>query len=197
MRLHQRTPIEGADDGGSTHEAHFGNWVSAADAGQLSALSKLLASDPQLLDACDSMGLTALHTASRSGHCSCVKWLLRQGANVNVLTMNGETALHMAVISDNASMVKALIHYGCDKALRDHSSATARDRASPRLRAVLDTERAFERHRATTRRSSVEEVAFQIEQLGSPEPSPRPQEEVLQLRRRTWLGLSCRSRFQI
>lgn len=50
-----------------------------------------------VLDAQDAMHRTALILAAEYGHISCVKELIRVGANVNVVDSQSRSALHRAV----------------------------------------------------------------------------------------------------
>eukprot|EP00438_Fugacium_kawagutii_P014294 Skav226011 [mRNA] locus=scaffold1010:217200:217364:+ [translate_table: standard] len=41
----------------------------------------------------DELGQTALFYAARQGHAGTIKYLMRKGANPNLLDKNGETAI--------------------------------------------------------------------------------------------------------
>jgi len=53
----------------------------------------------------------ALLTASAEGHVNQIRWLIKNGADVNVTTSDGATALHFAVGNDKAEAVRVLLEY--------------------------------------------------------------------------------------
>ncbi|KAJ8683740.1 hypothetical protein QAD02_019532 [Eretmocerus hayati] len=59
----------------------------------------------------DSDGNTPLHIAILKNSNSCVKLLLRNGANPNIANASNQTPLHNAVITDNLFTVELLLEY--------------------------------------------------------------------------------------
>jgi hypothetical protein len=105
----------------------------AARAGDIETVSTLLATDGELLDAPDDIGLTPLTLAAAYGHWDLFRFLLDAGADVNATARTGTTPLHAVCYHDEPSMVELLFSYGGD------SSITGRDvygAYTPLLRAV-------------------------------------------------------------
>lgn len=69
---------------------------------------------------------TALHLASRNGHCDVVELLLAAGCNVNILTPNG-SALHESAMCGKEKVVKTLLKEGIDLDLTDRDGRTVFD----------------------------------------------------------------------
>ncbi|MDA8774006.1 ankyrin repeat domain-containing protein, partial [Chlamydiia bacterium] len=64
------------------------------------------------IDERDSIGYTALYTASIKGHSDVVKYLLDKGASPDIVDEDGRTALHIASVSGHLSVVEHLILSG-------------------------------------------------------------------------------------
>ena len=100
-------------------------WLSAAKAGDLSALQRLLAARPELLHFTGSgtpdavVGSTALHWAASKGHDACVAFLLAQGADVHARNNGDSSPLHCAALSNRLGSAAALTHHGADPKLED------------------------------------------------------------------------------
>lgn len=58
--------------------------------------------------------ITPLHEASLRGHCSCVRLLLRAGAQVDVRTVHGSTPLCNACASGSLQCVQLLLDHGAN-----------------------------------------------------------------------------------
>lgn len=78
------------------------------------------------INACNSLGETALHVASATGRTKMVQLLLDAGANVNVVTKSeGRTPLHLACLNDHVDAAKLLLNCAtCDVDAKDHNGDT-------------------------------------------------------------------------
>ncbi|XP_031562875.1 ankyrin repeat and SOCS box protein 13-like [Actinia tenebrosa] len=56
-------------------------------------------------------GETGLHLAAREGHFECVEFLLKEGADINLLERRGKSALHLAASNKKLEVVKLLLKY--------------------------------------------------------------------------------------
>ncbi|XP_050459915.1 ankyrin repeat domain-containing protein 27-like isoform X1 [Cataglyphis hispanica] len=79
------------------------------------------------INACNSLGETALHVASATGRVEMVQLLLDAGANVNAITKSeGRTPLHLACLNDRVDAAKLLLYCGtCDLDAKDHNGDTS------------------------------------------------------------------------
>ena len=84
-------------------------FILAAEKGSLAIVKYLLKEEPGILDVADNKQRTALIWASIQGHTDVVKFLIDQGADVNVETSNGETALLLASKNDHDEVVSLLL----------------------------------------------------------------------------------------
>ncbi|CAK9266874.1 unnamed protein product [Sphagnum jensenii] len=67
----------------------------------------------------------ALHTLAASGQINVVDQLLKRGAHIDALDMDGVTALHRAVLTGRESMVRHLLKSGANALATDRVGATA------------------------------------------------------------------------
>lgn len=77
----------------------------------------------------EKTGWTALHYAVYYGYYKTAKYLLENGANVNLKNRKGETPLHLAVKKGNVRMVKLLLEYGAEMDIKDAYGKMAIDYA--------------------------------------------------------------------
>ena len=108
-------------------------FIKAAKSGNADRLRDLLKADPNLLEAQDKDGSTALHCATWKGHQAVVKLLLDAGANVNAHNNNdhwGTTALHAAAHANQAAIAQLLIASGADVNARGARGITPRGAAA-------------------------------------------------------------------
>lgn len=100
-------------------------WTWAAT-GQVAAVRDLLARPrPDVIDAQDEMGWTALMHAASAGHDMVARILLEKGANLALRNTIGETALHLAARRGRADVVRRLLTAGADIAARDTEGRTS------------------------------------------------------------------------
>lgn len=90
-------------------------FMKAAAKGNLKKLQELLQKQKSEKGGIDESneisGKTALHFAVEKGHFNVVKWLLEQGADINVQDTSHQTALSLAALSLNIEMVTLLLTY--------------------------------------------------------------------------------------
>jgi ankyrin repeat protein len=72
---------------------------------------------------------TPLHVASQGGHDNLVKYLLRQGVDVDVETDEGWTSLHLAAESGHMDVVTLLCQEKADLDIKSHDGRRAQDMA--------------------------------------------------------------------
>ena len=90
--------------------------VAALATGDFEMASRLSAESPDLIDS------GVLHLMTRRNDVAAVRWLLAQGADVNLRRPHWEadvTPLHLAASQGHTEMVRLLIDAGADQSLRD------------------------------------------------------------------------------
>ena len=101
--------------------------IKAAKSGDAAQVGDLIRMDPDLLQARDTDGSTALHCAAWKGHPAVVDLLLRAGADVNAHNANdhwGTTPLHAAAHANQAAIAQLLLDHGADINAQDGSGRT-------------------------------------------------------------------------
>jgi len=96
----------------------------AAKDGNLDEVKRLLASNPELLNAVNDRNASALHFACEYGHLELAQYLLSKGPDLAIKDADGDTPLHGAALSNNKDIVEALIAGGADvnaRNLRDQT----------------------------------------------------------------------------
>jgi ankyrin repeat domain-containing protein 50 len=73
----------------------------------------------------NALGVTPLHCAAYRGNEAMVHLLLKNGANINAQTNNGDTALHLATIKGHRKIMKFLIAQGIDTTKTNEAGHTA------------------------------------------------------------------------
>ena len=103
---------------------------SAAQAGDVRRLEKLVLDAPHRLGASDGTGYTPLHYAARGGHAECVGLLLRQRACVDARTTGGATALHRAAFTGQTAICALLLRAKANAAAQDSDGETPLHKAA-------------------------------------------------------------------
>lgn len=125
-------PVSGPAEGmGSLSSAYWrspSSLTSAAAAGDLNAISGIVASGTSV-NSRSPDGHTALHYAAKAGQIEAVKLLLLLGADVAAATLKGNTPLHGAAYKGQVAIVRALLAAGADRTLQNADGETPLDRA--------------------------------------------------------------------
>jgi ankyrin repeat protein len=98
----------------------------AAATGKINHVIRLLARDPQLVNAFAEDGFQALGLACFFGHYDTVEYLVKAGAPVNSSSHNNlkATPLHSAAAAGHDKIVKLLLAHGADPNLREEGGFT-------------------------------------------------------------------------
>src|SRR5256885_2242803 len=86
----------------------------AARDGDFDEVERLVAADPQLINAADAYGCLPLHYAVGYGWEDLVEYLLSKGADATARIPGGATPLHVACIQGRESIVSPLLRAGAD-----------------------------------------------------------------------------------
>ena len=86
-------------------------FLRAAENGDLTVV-KLFVESGVSVNAANSKGFTALHSAAAEGQLAVVRNLVENGADVKAKTYNGATALHVAASGGHLEMVRYLESVG-------------------------------------------------------------------------------------
>lgn len=100
-------------------------FVFFAAAGELEKVSKLVATDWNLVHSVDRDGHTALHAAAAMNHVAVAELLLRRGGNPNTQDFEGYTSLHWAVENNAVDVVALLLSTEVDVTVRNSDRVTA------------------------------------------------------------------------
>ena len=87
---------------------------AAAESGDLSKLRFLILNRNLHVDAEDNHAMTLLQVASRHGHLAIVKFLLENGAAINLAETDNRSALHFATIRGHISIMHILLQNNAD-----------------------------------------------------------------------------------
>lgn len=101
--------------------------------GDVQAVSKMIASNKNLVNARNELGSTPLHIAAGIPGAEMTKLLIDKGAVVNVKDNRGATPLHIAAFSGKKANLEQLIAKGADVQAKDNQGKTARDYAETTL----------------------------------------------------------------
>lgn len=93
----------------------------AAVFGDRALVDRLLAADPQSVNAADAYGFTPLHGIVQEHHFELAEFLIAKGANVMARNDSGVTPLHLAAYPE---MVDILVKHGADLEAREDGGGT-------------------------------------------------------------------------
>jgi ankyrin repeat protein/L-ascorbate metabolism protein UlaG (beta-lactamase superfamily) len=88
--------------------------MEAAEKGDMNRIRTILQQYPDLINAKDKEGETALHKAAAAGHIAIVEYLLAQGADVDARNNDNQNPLLHAAYYGKAPVVKLLLDKGAD-----------------------------------------------------------------------------------
>ena len=100
------------------------NIFDIARKGDVVAMKEILQEDSKLINSKNKSGFTALILASYRNNIDLVSFLLKQGAQVNVLSETG-TALMAATFKENVEVVKILLENNANPNNADPKGTTA------------------------------------------------------------------------
>lgn len=87
----------------------FQSLIYTAFHGHVGVISLLYASNANLLNAQDSSGSSPLHEAVKHGNLVTVKWIVKLGADINLVDNVGQTILHVAALTGNVEIVEYIL----------------------------------------------------------------------------------------
>lgn len=98
----------------------------AAATGRVNHVVRILARNPELVNAYSPDGFQPLGLASLCGHLEVAQFLLRAGVEINSLSRNVLQAapIHLAVTGGYTSIVQALLEHGADPNVRQSGGLT-------------------------------------------------------------------------
>jgi len=102
-------------------------WLDLVKTGDTLAIAEAIKDNPQIINAADSIGATALMRAAGNGDLAVAKLLIKSGADVNQVSVKGFTPLMLAAHENQPEMVKLLLQKGAeiDKFNSEHHTALA------------------------------------------------------------------------
>ncbi|MBZ0106028.1 MAG: ankyrin repeat domain-containing protein [Sulfuricella denitrificans] len=101
--------------------------------GDVQAVSKMIASNRNLVNTRNELGSTPLHIAAGISAAEMTRLLIEKGAVINVKDNRGATPLHIAAFSGKKANLDLLIARGADVHAKDNQGKTARDYAETTL----------------------------------------------------------------
>ena len=98
----------------------------AAATGKINNVIRLLARDPNLVNAYAEDGFSPLGLASYFGHFDVAEYLVRAGASINAVSHNGLRAapIQSAAAGGHRRIVKMLVEHGADPNIREQGGHT-------------------------------------------------------------------------
>ncbi|GCC36950.1 hypothetical protein chiPu_0015450 [Chiloscyllium punctatum] len=116
------SPMEGGEDT-RLHDATY--------VGDLDTITSLLQEDnfrrrinEKSVWCCGWLPCTPLRIAATAGHADCVDYLLKQGAEVDLVDVKGQTALYVAVLNGHLDCTRILVQAGADPNGSTHHRST-------------------------------------------------------------------------
>ncbi len=98
--------------------------VEAAKNGDLQSVKTILAQDPSRLNATDDSKYTALHWACMRAHWDVAEFLIKKGADLNVVGGDGGTQINWAAHHDNVEIIKLMVEKGAKLNIRNQWGMT-------------------------------------------------------------------------
>jgi len=98
--------------------------VEAAKKGDLKTVQEILAQNPSKLNSLDEEKYTPLHWACMRAHWDIAKYLIDQGADLNLQGGDGGTPLQWAAHHDNVDIIKLMIDKGAKLNLQNQWGMT-------------------------------------------------------------------------
>ncbi|KAL3998976.1 Ankyrin repeat family protein [Acanthocheilonema viteae] len=101
-------------------------WIQACSTGDLQTVGRLIKEKPYLISCAPTInhGFSGLHYAAKDGHSSVLRFLVLNGADVNLRT-SGYTPLHLAAIGKQHEIISILLRdCGADASIEDYSGHT-------------------------------------------------------------------------
>lgn len=102
-------------------------------AGDVQAVTRLIAANRSLVNSRNELGSTPLHVAAGISAPDITRLLLEKGAAVNAKDNSGSTPLHIAAFSGKKANLELLLSKGADVHAKDNQGKTARDYAETAL----------------------------------------------------------------
>lgn len=102
-------------------------------AGDVQAVTRLIAANHSMVNSRNELGSTPLHVAAGISAPDLARLLLEKGAAINAKDNNGATPLHIAAFSGRKASLELLLAKGADVHAKDNQGKTARDYAETAL----------------------------------------------------------------
>jgi hypothetical protein len=99
--------------------------MNSAVVGDFDSIKRSIVSKQFLVNDTDQLGYCLLHYAASYGHCEIVKYLLKHGADVNLLESESWSALHFGAIANHLKVVKVLLDAGANVDCPNDNGETA------------------------------------------------------------------------
>ena len=118
-----------------------------------------------------NFGWTALHYAAATGQKPMIEWLIKNGAQVNVVTERQVTPLYMAARSVSLDAVDALLAAGADKTICNDQGISPATAAKQRGSNVISDRLAIEACKIEQEESTIVDLTEFIKSLEQGEPA--------------------------
>lgn len=102
-------------------------------AGDVQAVTKLIAANHNIVNSRNELGSTPLHIAAGISAPDITRLLIEKGAAINAKDNNGVTPLHISAFSGHKANLELLLAKGADVHAKDNQGKTARDYAETAL----------------------------------------------------------------
>jgi peptidoglycan/LPS O-acetylase OafA/YrhL len=118
------------NSGGSSPAEAESNLWEAAHAGDLAAIERHLANGAVVNGLGGELRVAPLHRAALSNRAEAAELLIRRGADVNAVAIDGGTPLHAAAFVGNEEVVATLVEHGANVNAANQRGATPLDNAT-------------------------------------------------------------------